>query len=318
MKSRPTLPIALLIVLCLAACRAPVEKSEDVPLIRMATVLGRVMNPLAEALTRVLPAHFPARIEVIRAGGTGNTARLIEEDKAEFVMVQTDLAFVAYNRGTPDLPRPYRKLRAVAVLYPSPLHFLATDASRIRTLADLRGKRVSIGLEGSSTEFTVKSSLEGVGLGLDDFQALHLSDDALKSEVKAGKVDAVLTRGNDPAPLIQELMHIPGIRMVPISRREAEQIRSRRPFMHSAVIAAGVYGDHPEIETVAVDTLMVCREDLPDDLVYWVTRTLFESLPDLVRSLNSMRQIDLDHVQASPIPLHPGAARFYRERELFQ
>jgi TRAP transporter TAXI family solute receptor len=318
MRRHPVRIPALIALFWLAACRAPVEKPEDVPLIRMATVLGRVMNPLAEALTKVLPDHFPARIEVVRAGGTGNTARLIEEGKAEFVMVQTDLAFIAYNRGTPDLPQPYRKLRAVAVLYPSPLHFLATRSSVIRTLADLRGKRVSIGLEGSSTEFTVKSSLEGVGLAPSDFQALHLADDALKTAVKAGQVDAVLTRGNDPAPLIQELMHIPGVRLVPISRREVEQIRSRRPFMHSAVIAGGVYGDHPEIETVAVDTLMACRDDLPDDLVYWITRTLFESLPDLVRSLDSMRQIDLDHVQASPIPLHPGAARFYRERELFQ
>ena len=64
--------------------------------------------------------------------------------------------------------------------------------------------------------------------------------------------------------------------------------------------------------------MMICREDLPEELVYWITRTLFESLPELVRSLQSLRQVDLEQVHASPIPLHPGAARFYRERELFQ
>ena len=63
--------------------------------------------------------------------------------------------------------------------------------------------------------------------------------------------------------------------------------------------------------------LLACRDDLPEELVYWITRTLFESLPGLADSLNSLRQIDLEGVQASPIPLHAGAMRFYRERELF-
>jgi uncharacterized protein len=63
--------------------------------------------------------------------------------------------------------------------------------------------------------------------------------------------------------------------------------------------------------------LLTCHDDLPEELVYWTTRILFESLPVLANSLNSLRQIDLEHIQASPIPLHPGAARFYRERELF-
>ena len=62
---------------------------------------------------------------------------------------------------------------------------------------------------------------------------------------------------------------------------------------------------------------LACRDDLPDELVYWVTRTLFESLPELAGSLPALRQIDPERVQASPVPLHAGAARFYRERELF-
>ena len=79
-----------------------------------------------------------------------------------------------------------------------------------------------------------------------------------------------------------------------------------------------MYGDHPDIETVGTDMLLACRDDLPEELVYWITRTLFDSLPALADSFPQLRQIDLEHVQASPIPLHPGAARFYRERELFQ
>jgi TRAP-type uncharacterized transport system substrate-binding protein len=64
--------------------------------------------------------------------------------------------------------------------------------------------------------------------------------------------------------------------------------------------------------------LLACRDDLPDELVYWITRTLFESLPELAESYSLLRQVDLQQLSASPIPLHPGAARFYRERELLQ
>jgi uncharacterized protein len=114
------------------------------------------------------------------------------------------------------------------------------------------------------------------------------------------------------------MTRLPGVRLIPISRREADKIRAAHPFVHPTAISAGVYGNEFEIETVGVDSVMVCREDLPEELVYWVTRTLFESLPGLVRSFDALRRIDMEQVQASPIPLHPGAARFYRERELFQ
>ena len=106
--------------------------------------------------------------------------------------------------------------------------------------------------------------------------------------------------------------------MLPISRSEVERIRTRYPFWHTTAIPPDIYGNASEIETAGTDAVMICREDLPEELVYWITRTLFESLPELVRSLQSLRQVDLEQVHASPIPLHPGAARFYRERELFQ
>ena len=136
--------------------------------------------------------------------------------------------------------------------------------------------------------------------------------------LRAGEVDAVFGRGNDPSPSIRQIMSVPGMTFIPIGRGQIDKIRAYHPFLHSTSIPAGIYGNHPEIETVGVEMLLACRDDLPVDLVYWITRTLFESLPVLADSFPPLRQIDLEHVQASPIPLHSGAARFYRERELFQ
>ena len=303
--------IAFLLV---AGCRAA-EKKSDTPMVRMATILGRIMNPLAVNLSKVLPEHFPARFEVHKIASSGEYPRLIETGEIELAMIQTDLVYVAYTQGLGDSPRPMRKLRGVAVLYTTPLHLLGT--SQIRSVQDLRGKRVFVGAAGSPTEFTAKMSLQGLGLSFRDMQIKRMPDAELARSLRSGDLDAVFYRGNDPYPAIQEMMHVPDVSFVSMSRSEIETIRAHHPFLQSTSIPAGMYGNHPEIETVGGDMLLACRADLPDELVYWVTRTLFESLPELANSLPSLRRLDPEHVQASPVPLHPGAARFYRERELF-
>ncbi len=305
-------------LLLLASCRTPVEKADSVRVVRVATVLGRVMNPLSEAVNKVLPDHFPARIEVQKTATSDSYVQLIETGQIDMAMVQTDLAYVAYTQGVDDLPRPHHKLRGVAVLYTIPLHLMATKSSSIRRLTDLRGKRVLIGTPHSPLEYTVRMTLEGVGLSLAAMNAKSMSNEAAAAALRAGELDAVFIRGNDPSPSVQQIMNIPGVSFVPISGEEIEGIRSHHPFLHSTSIPARIYGDHPEIETVGGDMMLACRDDLPEELVYWITRTLFDSLPALADSLNSLRQIDLEHVQSSPIPFHAGAAKFYRERELFQ
>src|SRR4030095_16815840 len=124
--------------------------------VRMATILGRLMNPLAKALNKVLPDRFPARIEVQIIRNSGDYPRLIETGEIELSMIQTDLAYVAYTQGLGDSPQPMRKLRGVAVLYTKTLHLLATSSSSINSVLDLRGKRVVVGAVGSPTEFTAK------------------------------------------------------------------------------------------------------------------------------------------------------------------
>ncbi|PYS19243.1 MAG: hypothetical protein DMG11_31915 [Acidobacteria bacterium] len=307
-----------MVFIALAGCRAPVEKRDTVPVVRIATVLGRITNPLAEALNKVLPDHFPARVEVQKTDLTGDYVRLIAEGNAELAMIQTDVAYAAYTQSTGDSPSPRRRLRGVAVLYTTPLHLIALQSSRIRNLMDLRGKRVVVVTIGSPTEFTARMTLEGVGLSVADVHPRQMPLEEAIRALRAGEVDAVFGRGNDPSPSIRQIMSVPGMTFIPIGRGQIDKIRAYHPFLHSTSIPAGIYGNHPEIETVGVEMLLACRDDLPVDLVYWITRTLFESLPVLADSFPPLRQIDLEHVQASPIPLHSGAARFYRERELFQ
>ena len=313
----PSAVFPAVMLLVLAGCHRAENKSEP-RVVRMAAAgLGRLTVPLAAILQKVIPDHFPARIEVEKSPNSGNFPQMLEGGAADLALVQTDLAYVAYTQGLGKAPQPMKKLRAIAVLYTTPLHLLATRQSRIQTVMDLRGKRVSVGPAGGATEFTVKMVLDSLGVPLADVQAKNVEDSRLVTDLSTNQLDAVFYRGNDPYALIQKMIDVPGVSFIPISHGHIETIRAHHPFLHSTSVPGGMYGNHPEIETVGGDILLACRADLPDELVYWITRTLFESLPTLADSLPSLRQIDLEHVQASPLPIHPGAARFYRYREIF-
>jgi TRAP transporter TAXI family solute receptor len=229
-------------------------------------------------------------------------------------VIQTDLSYVVYTQGLPDFAGPQRRLRGMAVLYRSPLHLIVRRSSGIHSFSDLRGRRVFVGTDGNTTELTTNMILDGAGLSVN---SRRMPEDKVTEALSRGELDAAFIRGNDPSPSVQRVMQAPGVMLIPISRTDVERIRSHHPFLRSTSIPAGMYGNNAEVETVGVDMLLACRDDLPDDLAYWITRTLFESLPGLAESENLLRQIDLNQVSASPIPLHPGAARFYRERELF-
>src|SRR5262249_10884197 len=242
-----------IVLLVISGCRVA-EKQPEVPVVRMATILGRIMYPLSANLSKILPEHFPARVEVQKIGNSGEYPRLLETGEIELAMIQTDLAYVAYTQGLGDSP-PMKKLRGVAVLYTTPLHLLATESSHIRNVLDLRGKRVFVGGAGSSTEFTVRMSLQGLGISLTDIQIRRMAETYLVRSLKAGELDAVFYRGNDPYPAIQEMMQVPGVSFVSMPSNQIETIRAHHPFLHSTSIPAGMYGKHPEIETVGGDML---------------------------------------------------------------
>jgi len=264
---------------------------------------------------KVLPDHLPVRIEVEKTATTWDYLRLLVQGQAELAIVQTDLSYVAHTHGLPDLPGPQQRLRGIALLYRSPLHLIARRAAGIQGLADVRRKRVFLGSDGNTTEFTTRMVLEGVGVSVDE---RRMPEGDVVNAFAKGQLDAAFIRGNDPSPAVQHVMGAPGVFLVPVRKHEVEQIRAHHPFLRSTSIPAGMYGNAAEIETVGTDMLLACRDDLPEELVYWITRTLFESLPELAESYGLLRQVDLQQLSASPIPLHPGAARFYRERELFQ
>jgi uncharacterized protein len=300
-----------------AGCAASSKDlAKPLPTIRVATD-GKDYNPLLDALNGSLQTRYPARIETLQ-NDLPNNVRLVEAGQADLAIVPVNVAYLAYSRGWGDIQRPYTRLRAIAALYTIPLYLIARNGSGIRDWSDVGGKRVAVGAPDSTTQVTVKMALDGLAVPFDTIDAHSVNGNAAVEELRGGTVDAVFHRGNDPPSTLPKLLQVPNVAVVPILPREADRIRALHPFLHPVVVAPGTYGNHPAIPTIAVDSLAVCREDLPENLAYAVTRAVFQSLEGSPHLARGFQRVELRRIQATPIPLHPGAARYFRERELFE
>ena len=300
-----------------SGCQKELGQQAKPPVIRIAQTQDRLLNPLTEEIKKTLREHYPAEVVTVTPRSLTNNARSIEDREVELAVIPANVAYLAYTQGWDDLHQAHKKLRGVAVLDTIALHLIARENSNISKLADIRGKHVAMGRKGSTTAVTAEMILESLHLTPEDVHAEWVSGDVAIEELRSGKLDAVFNRGNDQEfaveEVMQKLLRVKGVRFIPILRSETEDIRSTHPFLRPISVPAGMYGHHSEVETIGVDSLMVCRDDLPEELVYWITRTLVELRPSVARSTH----VDPERVHATPIPLHPGAARYYRERELF-
>ena len=179
----------------------------------------------------------------------------------------------------------------------------------VKTLRDLRGLRVSLGAPGSSTAHITLRMLQDLGIEQGQFHAERIPNAEIVSRLSNGDIDAAFSGFSVPGAVVTAAMNR-GARLIPIDGPEIEEMRTRYPYLKRTLIPRGTYPNQPEpIRTLGVDTLLVCRAELDEDLVYRLLDAYFATRP-------AMTPPNLDRAPATPIPLHPGAARYYRQREL--
>jgi TRAP transporter TAXI family solute receptor len=204
------------------------------------------------------------------------------------------------------------------VLFPTVVHIAVRRGVGIRAVRDLKGRRVFVGEAGSPTEGASRVVLQSHGLTFDDLQPFFDRNGVIDG-FRAGRLDGVIFFFPIEHASAVAMMRGGDAQLVPLDPRMMEAIRSRDPLLKPASIPGSTYeGQAEPVLTVGTDVLLVSRSDLSEDLVYTLTRTLFESVGRLRRAHRSAAFIDPSRGPGAPIPLHRGAARYYRERELFR
>lgn len=257
-------------------------------------------SPFNRTLAEVYGAELPdIAPEVVKSDGVIDTIEMLEIGTADVGYSFTNVAYAGYTGELPDQQKPFTRLRGIALLQPAALHVLVEPGSRVQSVEDLRGKPLKFLGPGAALMLTVESVLPAFGL-----------DDS----VVADDAGAQMVLGAPPAAQVQQALDR-GARLLPVRGKKVDKLLKEYPFYRAMVIPADTYkGLNGPVVTIGVNGVLVCRSDLPDDLVYQLTRALYEGPVGVQPAL--ARWLEPSAGAATPIPLHPGAARYYREREL--
>lgn len=248
------------------------------------------------------------------AGSIANVTAL-EDGTADVALAYADVAYLAFTGGLEAARnKRFTGIRGIAVLQLAPVHLVAARDSGITRVGHLKGRRVGVGTAGSGTTLTSTLILAAFGIDTASIRAESLRYHEAAERLAAGDLDAMFVIGSDPVDAVRVALAGGGV-LVPLAGPAIDTLRREYPFFHTAVVRPGSYPGQKEwVQTIAVENLLLCREDLPEAVVYELTAKLFEMQP-VVSPLAGM---DLANAPAVPIPLHDGAARFYREREIFR
>lgn len=241
---------------------------------------------------------------------------MLKQGQVDVVFVQNDIANYSYNGIELLKGQAYQDLRGMACLYNETIQIVALESSGIKTLADLKGKRVSVGAAGSGTEANARQILEAAGITYNDIKVQYLSFGESANNMKDGNIDAAFTTAGIPTAAIQDLSVSKKIVMVPVDKATADKLIAKYPFYAVTAIPGGTYqGQSQTVSTVAVKSMLAVSSKLPADLVYEMLKTMFANTDRLIAAHSQGKNVKLETaLEGMSIPLHPGAEKFYKEK----
>lgn len=252
---------------------------------------------------------------------TGNAsvanANLVAKGDIEVAFCQNDVSFWAYN-GRLMFKSPLKNLRAVAALYPEHVQLITTKDSNIKSIADLKGKRVGVGAPGSGVEGDVRAIFQVAGLQYRDMKVDFLDFGATTSRFKDNQIDAGFVVAGYPTASVMDLATTKDITLMNFDKKFLEDLRKQHPYFVESVIPANTYrGITADTTTPAVMAILITRDDLPTDTIYQFTKAMYENIADVHASHAMGKEINLETaLNGLTLPLHPGAAKYFKEKGL--
>lgn len=257
-------------------------------------------------------------VSVRTSDGAVANVRAVNSGLADAGFAQSNIvADAVAGRGEFRAAGRQTHIRVMAALFPEVVHLVVAAKSHINKVADLSGKRVALGTDGSGTAVVAHDVLLAYGVSLRRVKVSHDSYDVSANLLQQGKLDAFFFQGSAPSPLVGDLLAHGAARLVPIDGRGRRRLLARLPSFSADVISSGLYAHSGAVQTISCRTLLVVKDSVAPDIVYGIVRALFapanRSLLDAgARPGNAIR---LENAATDlTAPLHQGAERFYREK----
>ncbi|GAX91041.1 TAXI family TRAP transporter solute-binding subunit [Effusibacillus lacus] len=277
---------------------------------------GGTYYPLGGAIANVWNQRInELHVTVQSTGASVENMKLLGNKETELAMAINSIAHDAYN-GKGAFTKPIKNFRAVGVIYPEVIQIVTPKNSSIKSLEDLKGKRVSTGPAGSGTAVAAEQILEAYGIKLSELKVFQDTFTDAATKLKDGNLDAAFAILSVPAANIEDIATSKDVRILPVTGQGLETLKRNHPFYTDYVIPANTYkGQSEDVRTVSMQAVLYAREDLPEDIVYQITKTMYEQKDEIAKGYAIGKQISLEKALSGiTVPLHSGAEKFYKEK----
>jgi uncharacterized protein len=306
-------------------------RANDKNLIIATATTGGTYYPVGVAIGTLISVKLAGSHQItataINSAGSGENVQMLRNKEADMAILQALFGQEAYNGTGAYEGKPMKEFRAVTMLWENVEHFaLLGKYVHTGTIADLKNlhQKFSIGKRGSGTEGSGRTILTALGIDPEKEMTLeYLGYSPSASAMMDGRIVGANLPAGPPVAAVTQLYAQVGaknVRVLDISDEELETLRKSYPIWTRYVVKAGTYpGQEKDIRTIGQPNFLACRPDLPEETVYLITKTIYENLPFLHNIHKATMAMSLERATVGlPVPLHPGAERFYREKGIIK
>ncbi|WP_077602358.1 TAXI family TRAP transporter solute-binding subunit [Oceanobacillus sojae] len=323
MKKKWLSPLALIfaLLLFLAACGGDDngssegdggDSSTDPDMLQLATGgTSGTYYPLGGEMAKIISDNTDVEANAISSNASAENVLSIENGDVDIAFVQTDVVAHAVE-GINAFDEPVEHVMAMGSLYPETIQIVTTDGAGIESVEDLAGKTVSVGAPGSGTFINAEQILEVHGMTMDDIDAENLDFGESTGGIQDGNIDAAFITAGTPTGAVEGLAASVDVAIVPIAQEKIDELTEAYPYYAADVIEEGTYGLTEDVNTVAVLAALAVSDSLSEDLVYEMTKAIYENAEGMAHDKSSFIKAEtaLDGID---IEVHPGAQKYFDE-----
>lgn len=248
--------------------------------------------------------------EVSQASAANMTA--LQNGEGEIAFVQTDIAYYATEGTLMFEGQKIDSVSALGALYPETVQLVTLADSGIKSYEDLKGKKVSVGAPGSGTYANAEQLLEIHGLSMSDIKAQNLDFGESTDGIQSGQIDAAFITAGYPTGAVEALNATKSVFIVPVTADKAEALIAKYPYYALDAIPAGTYGLADETPAVSVGAMLAVKKDLPEDLVYAITKAIYGNTDKISHAKGAYIKAE-SGLDGIGIEVHPGAQKYFDE-----
>lgn len=310
MKKLSVTFLIVLAIFALASCGAPKQTFINIA----SGGTGGTYYPLAGAMAGIWQDGIKGmNASAQTTGASVANVNLLREDKADVIFVQNDIAYYAANGLEMFKDKAFAELRGMATLYPETCQLIVLANSGIKSVTDLKGKKVAVGAAGSGVEANARQIMAVAGITYADIQVQYLSFNEAASNLKDGNIDAAFITAGHPTAAVQDIAATKDINVLPIDATLAAKLIGLYPYYTKTMIPAGTYkGVTSDTPTVAVKAMLAVSTKLESSTIEKMLQTLFAGKDRLTAAHKLGAMITLETArEGMSLPMHPGAEKFY-------